>query len=61
MADYTYTGEDARYYPTLGLVAAPGMLAELVEPPDDGRWQLGSVTPPPVPVPSAESVAHPLP
>jgi hypothetical protein len=62
MSAYTYTGEDDRYYPALGLEAKPGVSADFDEPPTDGRWQLGSApSVEPVPEPSAEPVAHPLP
>jgi hypothetical protein len=38
MKSFTYTGDDTRYYPTLGLTASPGITAELPENPGDGRW-----------------------
>lgn len=38
MPTFKYTGDDARYYPALGLLAKPGATAELDEAPDDGRW-----------------------
>ena len=39
MPAFTYTGDDARYYPALGLEAVPGLVVELDEAPDDGRWE----------------------
>jgi hypothetical protein len=38
MQSFTYTADDTRYYPTLGLTASPGITAELPENPGDGRW-----------------------
>lgn len=60
MPVYTYTGDDTRYYPTLGIEAEPGVSADFDKPPTDGRWQLGSASPS-VPAPSAEPVDEPLP
>jgi hypothetical protein len=34
----TYAGEDDRYYPSLGVNATPGLVVDLPELPDDGRW-----------------------
>ncbi len=36
---FTYTGTDERYYPTLGIEAAPGVVLDLLEAPADGRWE----------------------
>lgn len=36
---YTYTGEDGRYYPTLGLTPEAGTSYDLDEDPGDGRWE----------------------
>lgn len=44
MPEYRYTGEDARYYPTLGIEAVPDggkdgpTVADLDEAPD-GQWE----------------------
>lgn len=38
MPSYTYTGDEERYYPQLGLTVSPGDSAELDECPTDGRW-----------------------
>lgn len=38
MPSFTYTGDDERYYPALGLRATPGSTADLDEMPADGRW-----------------------
>lgn len=42
-----YTGEDSRYYPTLGIEAEPGCEVEFDKAddvPDDGRWETASKT-----------------
>lgn len=39
MAAYTYRGDDARYYPSLGIEAVPGLSADLDDDPGDGRWE----------------------
>jgi hypothetical protein len=39
MPTYTYTGADRRYYPSLGVSAEPGLVADLPELPADGRWR----------------------
>jgi hypothetical protein len=39
VAAYTYTGEVARTYPTLGITVEPGDSVDLDEAPDDGRWR----------------------
>lgn len=54
MPAFTYTGDDARYYPTLGLEATPGLVAELDAMPTDGRWVLAAV---PAPAPDVAPVA----
>ncbi|MFC1410509.1 hypothetical protein ACEZCY_14720 [Streptacidiphilus sp. N1-12] len=48
MPDYTYTGDEGRYYPTLGLTPEPGDVLELDRNPGDGRWT------PPDPEPEQE-------
>jgi hypothetical protein len=50
MTSFTYTGDDTRYYPALGLTAEPGITAELTENPGDGRWI-------PTPNPKAKAAA----
>lgn len=39
MPSFTYSGDDTRYYPTLGLEATPGLVADLESDPEDGRWE----------------------
>ncbi|MER6064830.1 hypothetical protein ABT167_27385 [Streptomyces sp. NPDC001792] len=34
----TYTGDEGRYYPTLGLAPVPGETYDLPENPGDGNW-----------------------
>lgn len=38
MPSYTYTGDEGRYYPRLGLTPEPGNAYELEKNPGDGRW-----------------------
>ena len=38
MPKFTYTGDDERYYPSLGLTVTPGDDHALDEDPGDGRW-----------------------
>jgi hypothetical protein len=38
MPDFTYSGEDARYYPSLSLSVAPGDTVTLDFDPGDGRF-----------------------
>lgn len=38
MPSFTYTGDEGRYYPTLGLTPEPGQAYELDGDPGDGRW-----------------------
>jgi hypothetical protein len=57
---YSYTGDDSRYYPTLGLEAEPGSSADFTDPPEDGRWHLGSAPSVSAPAPVAEPVAEPI-
>jgi hypothetical protein len=63
VSSFTYSGDDTRYYPTLGLEATPGLVADLATGPEDGRWE---PTPkakpdvsalPPVPVASPDTSA----
>lgn len=51
MPMFTYTGDDARYYPALSLEVLPGDSAELPEMPTDGRWSEGKPTIPAKPIP----------
>jgi len=48
MTNFTYTGDDERYYPSLSLTATPGVTADLAELPTDGRWAASGSTPAPV-------------
>lgn len=34
----TYTGDEGRYYPALGITPEPGRAYELPAIPDDGKW-----------------------
>lgn len=54
MPSFTYTGTDERYYPTIGLTATPGLIADLASNPDDGRWE-------PTPSPKTNAKAAPAP
>lgn len=45
MPNFTYTGDDERYYPSLSLSAVPGLTADLEELPTDGRWTPSGSTP----------------
>ncbi|HWU23263.1 MAG TPA: hypothetical protein VN088_17120 [Nocardioides sp.] len=38
MPQFTYTGDEGRYYPTLGLAPVPGETYDLPKDPGDGRW-----------------------
>jgi hypothetical protein len=38
MPDFTYTGSDERYYPSLSLLVKPGDSVTLEIAPDDGRF-----------------------
>jgi hypothetical protein len=50
MPRFTYTGDQGRYYPTLGLAPETGQAYELTADPGDGRWQ-GEVSPTVEPAP----------
>jgi hypothetical protein len=39
MPDFTYTGAEARYYPSLSLDVKPGDVVTLDTDPGDGRFQ----------------------
>lgn len=57
MPDFTYSGSDERYYPSLSLDVKPGDSVTLESDPGDGRFSLAGsapkpdVAPPPVPDP----------
>lgn len=36
---FAYVGTEDLYYPTLGIEAVPGVVLDLAEAPDDGRWE----------------------
>lgn len=55
MPAYTYTGDEGRYYSTLGLTPDPGGEYELDRNPGDGRWTPDD--PKPAPEPEAEAEA----
>lgn len=58
MSSFTYSGEDTRYYPSLGLEATPGVVADLADAPEDGRWEpTPSATPEVYAVPPVPDVA----
>lgn len=38
MPQLTYTGDEGRYYPALGLAPTPGETYELPRNPGDGNW-----------------------
>lgn len=51
MPDFTYSGEDDRYYPSLALTVHPGDRVTLDADPGDGRFSpagAGAFIPPPV-------------
>lgn len=50
MPAYTYTGDEDRYYPTLGLTPVPGESYDLDRNPGDGRFD----PPDPEPVKATE-------
>jgi hypothetical protein len=39
MPDFTYTGDEGRYYTTLGITPEPGETVTLDVDPGDGRWE----------------------
>jgi hypothetical protein len=53
MPTYTYTGDEGRYYPSLGLAPEPGQEYELDRNPGDGRFD----PPDPEPVPMTEAIS----
>lgn len=59
---FAYTGTDERYYPTLGVEAVPGVVLDLAEAPDDGRWE-SAATPQgaPLPLENPQPEADPAP
>jgi hypothetical protein len=62
---FSYSGTDERYYPTLGVEAAPGVVLDLAEAPDDGRWESAATpqdsAPLPLENPQPEAAADPAP
>lgn len=58
---FAYTGTDSRYYPTLGIEAAPGVVLELAEAPEDGRWESQAVAKGAAPLPPENSQPDPAP
>lgn len=56
MPEFTYTGDDARYYPSLGVSVEPGQTVALEMAPADGRWSSGGVPVTPSPDPAADAV-----
>lgn len=56
MPEYTYTGDEGRYYPTLALTPEPGQAYQLDRNPADGRWTPPDQEPAPAPEPVAEQV-----
>jgi hypothetical protein len=56
MPDFTYSGEDVRYYPSLSLSVAPGDTVTLDSDPGDGRFiAKGSRKSVPAPAPTDET------
>lgn len=41
----TYTGDEGRYYPTLGLAPEPGETYDLPADPGDGYWDAAKTQP----------------
>lgn len=59
MPRFTYTGDDGRYYPSLGVTAKSGEDYDLEgEAPDDGRWS--PTSPPKLRKPRAPKPAAPV-
>lgn len=59
---FTYSGDDGRYYPELGLTCDDGQTVELDEAPDDGRFtSAGSSQLPPKPTPPVTPATAPIP
>lgn len=54
---FTYSGDDGRYYPELGLTVANGDQVELDQAPDDGRFSPAGAAEPPVEPPAPQPVA----
>jgi hypothetical protein len=45
MPEFTYSGDDSRYYPSLALAVEPGDTVTLDSDPGDGRFTAKGVTP----------------
>lgn len=62
MPRFTYTGDDGRYYSSLGVTAMNGEGYDLAgEAPDDGRWSPAAPPAPPKPrKPRAPKPAEPV-
>jgi hypothetical protein len=56
MSDFTYSGDETRYYPSLGLLVEPGDTVALADDPGDGRFALAGYRPfvPSVPDPAPQ-------
>jgi hypothetical protein len=52
MPDFTYSGSDERYYPSLSLLVEPGDKVTLDSDPGDGRFTPAGSTRKPAPVAS---------
>lgn len=50
MTDFTYSGDDVRYYPSLALEVHPGDRVTLDADPGDGRFAPAEGAPTPLPV-----------
>jgi hypothetical protein len=54
MPDFTYSGDDSRYYPSLALSVEPGDKVTLDSDPGDGRFTLAGSAPVPDPTPDPD-------
>lgn len=52
---FTYSGDDGRYYPDLGLTCSDGDVVELDKAPDDGRFSEAVPSQPAAPVPTTKA------
>lgn len=60
MPDFTYSGDETRYYPSLSLLVEPGDTVTLPEAPADGRFSpAGSTRKPVAPAPAPAPVEAP--
>lgn len=53
MPEFTYSGDDTRYYPSLSLTVSPGDTVTLDSDPGDGRFSVGKGSRKSVPAPVA--------